>query len=345
MKKDVEKKLTQELRSKLLLLPDFAADFILSLENTKEIRTRIEYSRDIITFIEFLKLDKGKDDITVEDLEKLKRKDFQNFLDYLTEYQKTFTSPTGKTLTQTYQNGDSGKSRKMASVHELFQFLFIEGDISSNITSKIKVYIKKKAKIKDRLTGKELELLFKTIMDEDNVPTKKASAYAKKQKYRDYAIVSLLAYSGIRVGELVQLDVEDVSVEYEAIVVTRKGGDEERIPLPSEVIVDVMEYLNYRKTIETSDPALFISQQKLRMNTRTVANMLSKYGTRAGFEFKITPHVFRRTFGTAHYNRYGDISLTGKLLGHKSTETTRRFYAEISDKRIEKSMKDFTYDD
>lgn len=343
MKKDIQKKLEKQLRSKLLELPDYAADFITSLENTRELRTRIEYSRDIISFLEFLQHSKGKSDITLKDLDSLLRSDFSNYLSHLSEYEKTFETSAGKVVTQTFQNGDSGKSRKMASLHEFFQFLFNEGSLSKNVSSRVSVYVRRKAKIKDMLTPDELKYLFRVIIDEENIPTERERAFAKRLKYRDYAIVSLLAYSGIRVGELVQLDLDNISIDYGAIVVTRKGGNEERVPLPQEVILDMNDFLMQRKKVETKETALFLSQQNKRINARTVNNMLGKYGERCGFEFKLTPHVFRRTFGTTHYNRYGDISMTGKLLGHKSTETTRKFYAAIADERVNESMKKFSY--
>ncbi len=59
---------------------------------------------------------------------------------------------------------------------------------------------------------------------------------------------------------------------------------------------------------------------------------------------KISPHVFRRTFGTLHYNRYRDMYLTAQILGHRSAETTRKFYADPSEERKIQSMKEFTYD-
>lgn len=344
MKKDIERKLEKDLREKLLLLPDYAADYIESVRNIREIRTRIEYSRDLLTFFDFLRTYLEKDEITEKDLEQLRKADFNNYLDYLSEYEKKFTTPTGKETVQVFTNRDVGKARKLATLHEFYQYLFEENLISRNDASKVSIHVKKRTKIKDMLTPRELRLLFDTIMNEDNISSRMELLATRRQKHRDFAIVSLLSYSGIRVGELIQLDMDNLSIEHEAIVVTRKGGDEEKLVLPQEVIQDMEEFLKERREVKTSEKALFLSQQNKRMHSRTINNMLQKYGERCGFEFKLTPHVFRRTFGTTHYNLYGDISMTGKLLGHKSTETTRRFYAEVSDKRVDESMKKFTYD-
>lgn len=344
MKKDIYSKLESKLRQKLLLLPDFASEFIESLENQRQIRTRIEYAKDIILFFDFVKDYKSVDDITVDILDTLAERDFRNYLSYLTKYEKSYTSVLGKEVSQVYENSDVSKSRKLASIHELFEYLFATKQLSKDVSANVRVVVKRKSKIKSTLKPDELEHLFTVILDEANIDSKRERAFASKVKYRDYTICSLLAYSGIRVGEIVQMDVKDVNISEEAIIVTRKGGDQEVIPLPEKVISDIEDYLKERTKIETKDPALFLSLQKKRINERTINNLLDKYGKRAGFEIKLTPHVFRRTFGTAHYNTYGDISLTGTLLGHKSTETTKKFYAKVSDERIKKSMQRFTYD-
>lgn len=343
LKKDIYIPLEEKLRHKLLLLPDYAADFIESLENTREIRTRIEYCKDLLIFLDFLRVSKGIEDIPISILNSLTPKDIRDFLGYLTEYKRTFASNTNKTIVRTFSNSASSKERKLASIHELFQSLFNDGLIESNVTAKVAITTKKHVKMKDMLTPEELKYLFQVILDEENILSKREKAFAKRLKYRDYAICSLLAYTGIRIGELVQLDLNDVSIANEAIIVTRKGGDEEKIPLPDEIIGDVGEFLKQRKEMDTLETAMFLSMQHKRINSRTVNNLLLKYGERSGFEMNLTPHVFRRTFGTKHYNTYGDISLTGTLLGHKSTETTKKFYAKISDKRVRQSMKEFSY--
>lgn len=344
MKKDIYIPLEEKLRNKLLLLPEYAADFIESLENTREIRTRIEYCKDLLIFFDFLSISKGAESISISLLNSLTPKDIRDFLGYLTEYKRTFTTNTNKIITRTFSNSASSKERKLASIHELFQSLFNDGLIESNVTAKVSIATKKHVKMKDMLNPAELKYLFQVILDEENISSKREKVFAKRLKYRDYAICSLLAYTGIRVGELVQLDLNDVSITNEAIIVTRKGGDEEKIPLPDEIIGDIEAFLTQRKGEDTTETALFLSMQRKRIDSRTVNNLLLKYGKRCRFDLNLTPHVFRRTFGTKHYNTYGDISLTGTLLGHKSTETTKKFYAKISDKRVRKSMKEFSYE-
>lgn len=343
MKKDIYIVLQENLRQKLLQLPDFAADFIESLENTKEIRTRIEYSKDITLFLDYLRDLKGVSEITLPLLETLTTRDIRDFLNYLTNYTKTFDSPKGKKITRTYSNTAVSKGRKLASIHELFSYLYQEELLTKDVSSKVDIKINTKAKIKETLTDEELSHLLKVILEELNIDSEREKVFASKTKYRDYAITLLLAYTGLRVGELVQLDVQDLNLKEEALIVTRKGGDEERIPLPTTIMDDLVFYIKERENMKVSEKALFLSSHKKRLGEKSINNFLDKYGKRAELDFKLTPHVLRRTFGTAHYNTYGDISLTGTLLGHNSTETTKKFYAKVSDKRVEKSMKKFDY--
>lgn len=89
---------------------------------------------------------------------------------------------------------------------------------------------------------------------------------------------------------------------------------------------------------------LFLSLQKKRIDARTVRQMLEKYRKRSKIDTKITPHVFRRTFGTNHYNTYEDMYLTAQVLGHSSAETTRKFYADPNQARVDLSMQKFDYE-
>ncbi|MFE8095279.1 tyrosine-type recombinase/integrase, partial [Bacillus toyonensis] len=124
--------------------------------------------------------------------------------------------------------------------------------------------------------------------------------------------------------------------------------DEQAIPMPGRILDDLTAYLVERKKLtdvkKEDAKALFVSLHKKRMNERTVRLMLEKYRVRSGLDIKITPHVFRRTFGTNHYNTYQDMYLTAQVLGHGSAETTRRFYADPSQERVSESMKQFDYE-
>jgi site-specific recombinase XerD len=349
MKADIQQKLEERLRERLIRLPEFVADYIFHLEyQKKEIRTRIEYTKDIELFFDYLLKDglvkKGKmADLEAEDLKDLKPRDIGNFLGYLTSYKKTYTTQTGKTKVQVFTNSDSGKSRKIATLHEFYSYLLEHELVDKDITKKIDVKVDRQASIKNRLTPEDMEKFYSTILEDTNIANSREFIYHQKVKFRDYIIVLLLSYTGIRVSELVQLEFGDIGTEEQAMVVVRKGGKKEKVDLPSIIVDDIEEFLRQRKELEVDTKAIFVSLHKKRIDPKTIRAMLDKYRLRAGLNLKITPHVFRRTFGTEHYNRYRDMYLTAQIMGHKSAETTRKFYADPAEERKRQSMQEFDY--
>lgn len=349
MKPELEKKLQEKVRLRLVNLPEFAVDYIFALEyRKKQLRTRYEYAKDIGLFLEFLihdgltTADEIKD-ISPSDIDKLKERDVWNFLSYLTSYKKTFTTSAGNITTQEFTNSDAGKSRKLATLHDFFRHLVDNDLIKKDVTSKIDIKVDQKTVIKNRLTPSDIQSFFKVILDDVNIETERMQVFHQKVKYRDYVIVLLLSYTGIRVSELVQLDIDDISTNEEVMIIVRKGGSQEKITLPSIIIEDIQDFIEERKKIEVDTKALFISLQNRRIHPKTINTMLDKYRERANIDIKISPHVFRRTFGTEHYNRYRDMYLTAQIMGHRSAETTRKFYADPAEERKVKSMQEFDY--
>ncbi|WCF11581.1 tyrosine-type recombinase/integrase (plasmid) [Paenibacillus thiaminolyticus] len=354
MKKQMETEIVirEQIRKKLLLLPEFAVDYIYLLENSKRIRTRHEYVKDMMLFFNFLVLSGKSDkkdikDLEPADLDQLKDRDLIDFFDYLTSYEKTYISPTGKTVVQKFTNDSVGKSRKLATLRKLFSYLFKKKLISKDITPSIEIKVQQKKKISNRLKPEEIQLFFSTIMDDMQIESTRQLKFHEKVKFRDYIISLLLAYTGIRVSELVQLDISDIHIQRKFLVVIRKGGNEQEITMPERIIDDIRDYVDYRKQLtdveKGSRNALFISLHKKRIDQKTIRTFLEKYRLRSGIEIKITPHVFRRTFGTNHYNTYEDMYLTAEILGHSSAETTRKFYADPSQERVVRSMQEYDY--
>lgn len=354
MKKHLEADIREKIRKKLVLLPEFAVDYIYILENSKQIRTRHEYIKDMILFFEFLVISekstkKDIKELETSDLDLLTDRDLIDFFDYLTEYQKTYESSKGKVIVQTFTNDTVGKSRKLATIRRLFAYLFKRKMISKDVTQNIEIKVQQKKKISNRLKPEEIQGFFATIMDDLSIENNRQLKFHEKVKFRDYIMSLIFAYTGIRVSELVQLDISDIHIQRKHLVVIRKGGDEQEITMPERIINDIREYIEYRKQIQdiqkNSQNALFISLHKKRIDPKTVRTLLEKYRQRSGIEIKITPHVFRRTFGTNHYNTYEDMYLTAEILGHSNAETTRKFYADPSEERVIRSMQQYDYVD
>ena len=145
--------------------------------------------------------------------------------------------------------------------------------------------------------------------------SERQKTYQKLTAKRDFALISLFLGTGIRVSECVGLNISDVDLENNAFLVTRKGGNQVVLYFPPE-------------------DALFLSLQKRRITQRAVQNLVKKYAAVAApLKPKISPHKLRSTFATNLYQETGDIYLVADVLGHSSVDTTRRHYAEMTDRR------------
>lgn len=347
VKVSIQKTLEQKLRQRLQQLPEYVDDFIYSLANSKQLRSRIEYTKDITLFFDFL-ADRGiitEDnyrEVPVQTLHQLRVRDIQEFLDYLTLFTKTFIDSNGKERTQTYQNGVEGKRRKLASLREWYKFLVKENLVPRNLPQEIEFDNKVSYDIKDCLQPNELKQLLELINTHQGQRN-----FLPEHRQRNYLIVLILGYTGIRVGELVDLDISDIRFYDRSMILYRKGGKAQKFPLSDRLIQALEDYLAYRQTIEATNrldkDALFLNRYGERLKARSVNKLLDKYGQLAKLPIKLTPHVLRRTFATTHYNLNGDMDLTASLLGHASTETTRKRYAKVDAKRIRSSIESFDY--
>lgn len=355
MKRDLETKLYQIRTERLKQMPDFIADFIMSKQEKMSLNTQIAYIKDYTLFFEYLltlpAFDKYQtiDQFKITDMssEYINEKDIWHFLDYLTCYKKTFIRKDGKEYTQTFTNTKQGKARKLASLHTLYEYLGRKYKIPDP-TKFVEIEVKKKKQIKDRLDNEEVNRFVDIIINDVNIENKRRLKFHQRTKYRDLTMLLLLAFTGIRISELVQLDISDISIKDEAMVVIRKGGDQEKLFVPEEIIPALKEYIQKRKSLidvenEYKD-ALFLSNQKKRIDPKTVRYMLKKYAKIAKINIKVTPHTFRRTFATKLLEMYGNIELVAQQLGHSSVETTRRFYADLTEKTKRKAMKGFKYE-
>lgn len=352
MKKDIEIKLNQELKNRLIGLPEVAIDFILSLSDKSSIRTQIAYSKDLRIFFLFLLNElriadkKNIVDLEIDDIKDITEKDIRMFLDYLDYYTVEYESRAGKKVKQSFSNSREGKARKLATLHSFYNYITRRNRDIVDPTKYIDIKLNEKVDIKNTLTGGEIDRLVRIILEDLNLFDKRELKHHQKHKYRNATMILMLGYTGIRVSELVQLDINDINLKEKTFVVTRKGGDQERLYFPDEIVSTMSYYLEIRKSVKDIDSlnkdALFLSNRKQRISTRQVRNVLEKYGDKAELKY-ITPHTFRRSFGMALYNSTGDIQLTADILGHATTETTRKFYAKPTEERKKKVLKNFKY--
>ncbi len=317
-------------------LPKFCSDYFryLDTRNTSS-RTRLAYAYDLRLFFQFIQQnnpvykDKAMHEIPISLLDQLTSTDIEEYLAYLSFYENL--EGTEKT------NGEKGKARKLSALRTMYNYFYKKEFITTNPPSMIETPKKHKENIVHLDKDEVADLI--TAAESGSSMTAKQLALHEKTKYRDTAILTLLLGTGIRVSELVGLDVKDVNFKYQCIRVVRKGGNESTVYFGDEVSAALLEYLELErdkiaeKSSQEHGEALFLSLKYTRLTTRAVEKLVKKYSGAANINKKITPHKLRSTYGTNLYKETGDIYLVADALGHKSVETTRQHYAATDDER------------
>lgn len=339
---NLNQKMTLKLRGIMRDLPSFTTSFFIAMENTSTILTRVNYAADLRIFFQFLVRElpafsgKSTADITQDDLKKITVDDLYLFMDYLNLY----TAPDDDE--KFIENHERGKARKIACLRSFFKHYYRKGILDNNICELLDTpKLHDKAII--RLEPDEVANLLDMVESGENL-TDKQKQYHKKNVTRDVAILTLFLTTGIRVSELVSLNINDVDFKNGCFKVTRKGGNQVMLYFDDETAGALTAYLDERKNrgnYDLSSP-LFLSMQGKRISVRSVEMMVKKYARIVSPLKKISPHKLRSTYGTMLYQETGDIYLVADVLGHKDVNTTRKHYAAMSEdnrKRASKAIK------
>ena len=184
-----------------------------------------------------------------------------------------------------------------------------------------------------RLTADEVDLLL-TRVKNGNLGDKHQQKMRQNTRYRDYAVLTLLLRTGIRVSECVSLDINDFNFDEKSMRVVRKGKKEQMLYFDEQTKEALLDYIDFERpsyTDSDDEPALFLSSRKRRLSVRSIQDMVSKYSEATLINKKVSPHKMRSTYGTALYNKTGDIRLVADVLGHKDINTTAKHYANIEE--------------
>ena len=329
--KELSKKQIIRLREITSQLPSYVSLFLRSIEETTQPRTRIAYAYDIKYFFEYLHEenpalnDKSIKEISCDDLNHLTALDFEEYMSFITLYVRDGRE---------YTNDARSKKRKLCALRVLFAYLYKHDMIKENVTTKVNMpKIRDKAII--RMDANETADFLDHVEYGIGL-TKNQQRFHEKLKGRDLAVLTLMLSTGIRVSELVGLNLNDVDFNNMRIKVTRKGGNEAFVFFSDDAAEVLQEYLKEREKIIAVDgheDALFLSSQRKRLGVRSVELLVKKYAITATPLKHITPHKLRSTYGTALYQETGDIYLVADVLGHKDVNTTRKHYADMDENK------------
>ena len=319
------------LREVMEELPPFMKQYFRGIEEYTASRTRLAYAYDIRLFFEFLqKKNPALKDTEIKDfplsvLDMVKREDIEEYLEYLSLYEKEEKEVT---------NDERGKARKLSALRSMYKYFFTSELIKTNAPSLVsppKIHQKEIIRLEPDEVANLLDMV-----EEGEKLTKNQLRFHNITKYRDVAILTLMLGTGIRVSELVGLDINNIDFNTHGILIRRKGGKESTVYFGDEVNDALNDYLEIRSKMipePGSENALFLSIQNKRMCVRSVENINKKYASNLTSIKKITPHKLRSTYGTSLYRETGDIYLVADVLGHKDVNTTKKHYAAIEDDR------------
>mgnify|MGYP002552099424 CR=1 FL=1 len=299
-------------------------DYTITILN-KSPNTVKEYNYDLAMFLRFLKIrfNMTKEenfsniiikDISIDTIKKVKLDDIHAFLSY---------------LTTNYNSKAATRARKVSSIRVFFNYLcaktnLIEINPAQNLeTPKLDRRLPKYLSLEDS------KKLLNVTANEDNRNSK-----------RDYAIITLFLNCGMRLAELVGININDIDFFENRMTVIGKGNKERTVYLNKACVQAIKDYLEVRlkEGIKTdkmnSKNALFLSERKERISRRTVQHIVDKELTLAGLDIKkYSTHKLRHTAATLMY-QYGkvDIRALQEVLGHKSISTTE-IYTHVANEQ------------
>lgn len=213
-------------------------------------------------------------------------------------------------------------SRTLASLKNFYAFLQSDGLIeASPISGEIRVERGEK-KLPQILSGKEVELLLSQ------------PACVDAKGYRDKAMLEVMYATGIRVTELIDLDVENVNLELG--IIRCNGSKKSRvIPLYPAALRALSVYLREVRAVmlaEPSEKALFVNVSGVRMSRQGFWKILKYYQTKAGIEKEITPHTLRHSFAVHLLENGADLGSLQELMGHSDISSTQLYTHMINHK-------------
>lgn len=281
-------------------------------------------------FINFLERDKRLSLNTLQSY----RRDIEQYIAYLQGINLSNISNTNKTTVIAYLlslqkkgRATSTISRNLASIRSFYQYIsknkIIENDPTSELESP-----KVEKKLPQILSTQEVELLLEQPKCID------------LKGFRDKAMLELLYATGIRVSELISLDLSDINIEM-GFIRCNKGTRERMIPIGSMAINALQEYLNKSRNLliqRNDEKAVFVNINGKRLTRQGFWKIIKQYKNQAKINKDITPHTLRHSFAAHLLENGADLRSIQEMLGHSDISSTQ-IYAQIAKNKIKEVYK------
>jgi len=224
---------------------------------------------------------------------------------------------------------DTSIRRKVAALKVFFRYLEEKGIVSESPARKLKIKHPVESRVPTVLSSREIRALLGAPKDQitDLIPMRDQSAGGRNRYFcavRDNVILELLFSTGIRIGELVALDVSDVDFEKNRVQITGRATRGRSVSVASgEVIAALMQYLELRSERSLDTQALFVGRSGTRLTIYSIENIFKKHVRLAEIKRHITPHSLRHTMAAMLVSSGADIRVVQEILGHASILSTQ----------------------
>lgn len=280
--------------------------------------------KQVKLFLSFLKDDKKLSENTLQSY----RRDIEQYEKYVSENKINYLKVTEETITDYMEylreenKKESTISRSLASIRSFYQYLIRTKKIKKDPTSKIESP-KINKRVPNILTSKEVELLLDQPKDVDLKGT------------RDKAMLEFAYATGMRVTEMISLNIDDVKLD-EGYVVCKGRNKSRNIPLGSMSLKALKEYMEDSRPYlirDEEEPALFVNISGTRLTRQGFWKIVKYYKEQAHIEKDITPHVLRHSFATHLLQNGAELKAIQTMLGHSDISSTQ-VYVQFQDPEL-----------
>ncbi len=266
--------------------------------------------------VDFLKQLEVQQRVSIHTLKSYQR-DLKYLVDFcltnsVEQWEQLQTSDVRQHIATRHRKGLSSKSlqRELSSIRCFYRFLFKQASVTANPAQHVKA-------------PKQARKLPKTL-DVDEVGGLLDAGVNSVLEMRDHAMFELFYSSGLRLSELVGLNMPDIDLRAKSLrVQAGKGGKARILPIGSKAIDALQNWFEHRQASSANEMAVFISARGSRLSQRSVEYRLTQWCTKKGIQSHVHPHMLRHSFASHLLQSSQDLRAVQELLGHSSISTTQ----------------------
>lgn len=308
-------------------IPKILRDYLNFNANLNKSQNTIkEYRYDLVNFLKYIKYQSINDkkitidEVSIKDIDskflsKIDLNDIYAYMSYLKDH---------------FNDKPTTRARKVSSIRSFFKYLHVKAKLIDDNPAKELESPKLGKRLPKYLTLEQSTSLL------DHVKNKEITGRQHDNSIRDYAMITLFLNCGMRLSELVSIDINNIKFDDNILTVIGKGDKERTVYLNKSCISAIKDYLEIRPFGEdVIDPkALFLSERKQRISKRTVQHIIKEYLRQIGGAENLSTHKLRHTAATLMY-QYGNVDIRAlqEILGHESIATTE-IYTHVDNSQI-----------